>query len=66
MKKILFFLVIGATLSFAATAKEKIEKKEIKVKKTSTPGEKVHNTFSKHKHYSGTKVKVKKEEEKIK
>ena len=30
-----------------------------KVKKTSTPTQKVHNTFSKHKHHNGYKVKHK-------
>lgn len=64
MKKMLLFLMIAGTLSVAATAQEKVEKKEVTVKKTSTPGQKVHNTFSKHKHYSGTKVKEKKEVEK--
>lgn len=36
---------------------QKVTKDETKVKKTSTLPQKVHNVFSKHKHYSGTKVK---------
>jgi hypothetical protein len=39
--------------SFAQT----VVKKEDKVKRTTTLGQKVHNTFHKHKHYSGYKVK---------
>ncbi len=66
MKKLFFFLMIAGTISVAATAQEKVEKKEVKIKKTSTPGQKVHNTFSKHKHYDGVKVKESKEVEKKK
>ena len=37
---------------------------EVKAKKTSTPKQKVHNVIHpKHKHYSGVKVKAKKENE---
>ena len=32
---------------------------EVKVTKTITPAQKVHNTFSRHKHYKGYKVKSK-------
>jgi hypothetical protein len=66
MKKMFVFLMIAGTLSIAATAQEKVEKKEVKIKKTSSPGQKVHNTFSKHKHYDGVKVKESKEVEKTK
>ncbi len=53
MKKLLLsFLVMS--LGFLAIAQEKD-----KVKKTSTPTQKVHNTFSKHKKYKGYKVKHK-------
>lgn len=54
MKKLLALLLSVSFLS-AAVAQE--AKKEVKVKKTTTVGQKVHNVFSKHKHYSGTKVK---------
>ena len=51
---------LGLT-TFAQT----VVKKEDKVKRTSTFGQKVHNTFHKHKHYSGYKTKHKKEVEKV-
>lgn len=47
----LLFVCI-ATLSVKAQT-------EVDVKKTSTPAQKVHNTFSRHKHYKGYKVKRK-------
>jgi len=52
MKKIFLFLMMSmaiCTISFAQT--------DTKVKKTSTVPQKVHNTFSKNKHYNGTVVK---------
>jgi len=53
----MMILAIGLTsLSFA---QERVEKKTVKVKKTSTLGQKVHNTFHKHKKYNGYKVKTK-------
>lgn len=55
MKKIgiliLFVLGLGAGI-FAQEVKDK-------VKKTKTIGQRVHNTFSKHKHYKGYKAKHK-------
>jgi len=62
MKKILFLLVM-AVMTAGAFAQQKVVKDEVKTKKTTTVGQKVHNVFSKHKHYSGTKSKhiVKKE-----
>lgn len=57
MKKFLFLLMLACTIGFAASAQVKDEK--AKVKKTSTVGQKVHNTFSKHKRYKGHKVKHK-------
>ncbi|MEO6522344.1 MAG: hypothetical protein ABIN91_11740 [Mucilaginibacter sp.] len=57
MKKILFLLVFAVTMGSVAMAQEKVVKDEVKVKKTSTIPQKIHNTFSKHKHYSGTKIK---------
>jgi hypothetical protein len=63
MKKIILLMLlcaIGAT-SFAQT----VVKKEDKVRRTSTLGQKVHNTFHKHKHYNGYKVKHVKKVEKV-
>lgn len=56
MKKILFMLAL-AILTVGAYAQEHVVKDEVKTKKTTTPGQKIHNVFSKHKHYSGTKRK---------
>ena len=53
MKKLLLLCVV--VLSFGLTTMA--QDKETKVKKTSTVGQKVHNTFSKHKHHNGYKVK---------
>jgi hypothetical protein len=53
MKK-LFFLIMLA-MSIGVTLKAQDSKN--KVKKTSTAGQKVHNTFSKHKRHNGYKVK---------
>ncbi len=52
MKKLLFLLMLSFTIGFAAKAQDKD-----KVKKTSTPVQKVHNTVSRHKKYKGYKVK---------
>ncbi|OCX52893.1 hypothetical protein BEL04_00760 [Mucilaginibacter sp. PPCGB 2223] len=62
MKKIALLLAL-AVASAGAFAQQKVVKDEVKTKKTTTVGQKVHNVFSKHKHYSGTKTKhvVKKE-----
>jgi hypothetical protein len=59
MKKILFLVMLAVTMSAAAIAQTpaKVTKDETKVKKTSTIPQKVHNVVSKHKHYSGTKIK---------
>lgn len=69
MKKFLFSLVFFCALGFTASAQKEVkanDKKvkvetphhETKVKKTTTPGQKVHNVFHrKHKRYSGVKVK---------
>ena len=53
MKKLILMLLVITSIGFAAKAQEI----ETKVKKTTTPVQKVHNTFSKHKHYKGYKVK---------
>jgi hypothetical protein len=61
MKKIMFLVMLavglGATAMAQTTTPAKVTKDETKVKKTSTIPQKVHNVFSKHKHYSGTKIK---------
>ena len=57
MKKLLFLLMLTFSVGLVASAQVKDEK--VKVKKTSTVGQKVHNTFSKHKHYKGHKIKQK-------
>lgn len=77
MKKLLFSLTLLFAVGYAANAqttevkandkKVKVETatEKTKVKKTSTPGQKVHNLFHrKHKKYNGVKVKheVKKED----
>ncbi len=59
MKKLLLFGLLVTALSLGASAQEKVKKE--KVKKTSTIPQKIHNTFSKHKRYKGTKVKTKTE-----
>ena len=62
MKKLLFSLLFLAITSVMATAQDKktVVKDEKTTKPTSTVPQKVHNTFSKHKHYSGTKTTHKK------
>lgn len=70
MKKVLFSLLLLGAVSLGASAqvteKKTTEKKttvetphtQTKVKKTSTPRQKVHNVIHpKKKHYSGVKVK---------
>jgi hypothetical protein len=54
MKKFLF-VALFAMIGTIATAQEIKDK----VKKTSTMGQKIHNTVSKHKHYKGYKTKHK-------
>jgi len=64
MKKIIALLIM-CTIGLTAFAQEVVTKKEDKVKRTSTFGQKVHNTFHKHKHYNGYKVKHIKKVEKV-
>ncbi|MFN0082757.1 MAG: hypothetical protein ACKVOM_09595 [Ferruginibacter sp.] len=52
MKKLLTMLTLMLSIGFVASAQEV----KTEVKKTSTAKQKVHNTFSKHKHYKGYKV----------
>ena len=59
MKKIIGLLLLcsfGVSV-FAQTVAN--DKDHDKVKKTTNVGQKIHNTFSKHKHYNGYKVKHK-------
>ena len=53
MKKLLLFVALIMGISFASQAQDS----QTKVKKTSSAGQKVHNTVSKHKHHNGYKVK---------
>ena len=53
MKKIIFLLLITMTCGIASIAQDNKDK----VKKTSTLGQKIHNTFSKHKKHNGYKTK---------
>ncbi|MEP6615407.1 MAG: hypothetical protein ABJA57_02455 [Ginsengibacter sp.] len=55
MKKIGFLLLFVLSLGAATFAQEVKDK----VKKTKTLNQRVHNTFSKHKHYKGYKAKHK-------
>jgi hypothetical protein len=64
MKKSLLLLMLFSMLSVASFAQQKVTKDETKIKKTTTVPQKVHNVFSKKKHYSGTKVKHVKKVEK--
>lgn len=52
MKKILLLILIVTGVCCATDARQ-----HKKIKKTSTIGQKIHNTFSKHKKYNGYKVK---------
>jgi hypothetical protein len=53
MKKLFLLLAFVCSLSIVTNAQDNKDK----TKKTSTAGQKVHNTFSKHKKYSGYKTK---------
>jgi peptidoglycan hydrolase CwlO-like protein len=56
MKKAILLAMMFCVIGLSAFA-QTVVKKEDKVKKTTTVPQKVHNVFSKHKHYSGTKTK---------
>jgi len=66
MKKIILAMTMVIAIGATAIAQQTVVKKEDKVKKTTTVGQKIHNTFSKHKHYSGTKTKHVTKVEKVK
>ena len=53
MKKLFLLVMLAMSIGLATNAQDSKDK----VKKTSTAGQKVHNTFSKHKKHSGYKVK---------
>ena len=53
MKKLLFLVMFAFTIGIAAKAQDDKDK----MKKTSTPVQKVHNTVSRHKKHKGYKVK---------
>ena len=65
MKKILILLTLICVIASTSIAQEVVVKKEDKVKRTSTAGQKIHNIFHKKKHYSGYKVKHIKKVEKV-
>jgi ABC-type metal ion transport system substrate-binding protein len=59
MKKILLSIMMIFAIGLTSFA-QRVEKRTVKVKHTSSFGQKVHNTFHKHhKHYNGYKVKTK-------
>lgn len=62
MKKTIIAIFLSVFIISVANAQEE----EIKVKKTSSPTQKVHNVFSKNKKYNGVKVKHKKNGRKTK
>ena len=55
MKKFLILMLCIFTIAIGAQAQQT----EVKVKKTTTPVQKVHNMTHRHKHYKGYKVKRK-------
>lgn len=57
MKKLLLFVMLVTGMTYVASAQD--DTKKVKVKKTSTVPQKVHNAVSKHKKYSGVKAKTK-------
>ncbi|MGZ3754962.1 MAG: hypothetical protein ACXVAY_20575 [Mucilaginibacter sp.] len=66
MKKIALVLTLVLAIGLSSIAQQVVVKKVDKVKKTTTLKQKIHNTFSKHKHYSGTKTKHVTKVEKVK
>ncbi|WP_461452030.1 hypothetical protein [Mucilaginibacter sp.] len=62
MKKIILSIMMILAIGFAsfAHAQDRVDKRTVKVKKTSSFKQKIHNTFHKHhKEYNGYKVKTK-------
>jgi hypothetical protein len=64
MKKAILLAMMFCAIGLSAFA-QTVVKKEDKVKKTTTVPQKVHNMFSKHKHYNGTKTKHIRKVEKV-
>lgn len=58
MKKFFLIAILFSGIAAGSYAQTG-DVKKAKVKKTSTVPQKVHNTFSKHKKYSGHKEKIK-------
>ncbi len=52
-------MMMVLTVALGSFAQQRVEKKTYKVKRTSSLGQKAHNTFSKHKRYNGYKEKRK-------
>lgn len=60
MRKLILILTMIFAIGLSSFAQQpRVVKKTVKVKKTSSLGQKAHNTFSKHKRYNGYKVKRK-------
>jgi hypothetical protein len=53
MKKLVLLMFVFVGFCFYANAQQE----HVKVKKTTSAVQKVHNTFSKRKHYKGYKIK---------
>ena len=65
MKKLILILTMICTVGLTAFAQEVVKKVD-KEKRTTTVPQKVHNVFSKHKHYNGYKTKHVRKVEKVK
>ncbi len=65
MKSIVLAILMMIGIVATSFAQDKVVKDREKVRRTSTPGQKVHNIFHKHKHYNGYKVKHIKKVEKV-
>ncbi len=57
MKKIIGIVLVVCALGMTASAQEVVKKE--KTRRTASLGQRVHNVFHKHKHYSGYKTKEK-------
>ncbi len=61
MKQIMMVVALMLTIGYSGAA----QKTETEIKKTSSPTQKVHNVFSKHKRHNGYKIKTKRNGHKI-
>jgi len=66
MKKKIALLIMVMAIGVTTFAQQVVVKKVDKEKKTTSIPQKIHNTFSKHKHYNGTKTKHVVKVEKVK